>query len=62
MRVTFKSIFFQGGDTYGLAVRLGEDEQLRHQIAFPTTITPKEAVAKLRELARWIEQESKNAS
>ena len=64
MQIYFRPLYIakQGVDNcYGLIVSLndGKKEAACYHLALPTTESPKDAVRKLRELARWIEKEAK---
>ncbi|HEX7765416.1 MAG TPA: hypothetical protein VF443_01800 [Nitrospira sp.] len=64
MTILFKPVYFtkqKVDECYGLCVevRHPDGQSSTNSIAFPTTVTGKEAAKKLRELASWIEKESK---
>lgn len=62
MEIIFKGAFFKGGEVYALSATMKRPEGLdsTKTLPLPTSLSPREAAKSLRELAKWIEQESKN--
>lgn len=61
MQVSFKGGYFKAGEVYALSCTLhhGNEEVGYASIPLPSTITPEQAAARLRELADWIEAQPK---
>lgn len=64
MQIDFRPLYIAKqdvGNCYGLIVTLTNStaQSVNYHLALPTTESPKDAVRKLRELARWIEKEAK---
>lgn len=50
--VTLKAIFFDSGETFGLAAQFPDGRA--HSVAFPSALTAGEVASRLRQLADWI--------
>lgn len=59
--IVLKSAFFGPDQTFGIAVRINEGlpDQKGYATSFPSNTTAKEMIQKLREIANWIEKETK---